>query len=139
MKFLYMLALEYVCHPVRFIGIAIITTIFSLLGIYISATEPDSSIVIYVNTVLMVAISLVSMNVIIYRKKIINLGLMNFLVENQNDVANEAILSFFINEASKSGFKEEYQEFLNQLQGPPRIKDCMIELMKLHSKNEIEA
>lgn len=62
---------------------------------------------------------------------------MEYFVANQEEVATDIEIDFFMREAEDGGFKNQLESYLNNLNRKPLIKECMIKCMEL-SKNNMD-
>lgn len=56
-------------------------------------------------------------------------------MENQDKTATDKEIDFFLRESENSGFKPQFESYLNSLDRKPLIKECMIKCMELSKIN----
>lgn len=77
----------------------------------------------------------ISLYYIINRESIIAFNLMEYFVKHQDEVAEDEEIEFFLREAENSGFKQQFENYLNSLNRKPLIKECMMKCMELSKKS----
>ncbi|WP_435322287.1 hypothetical protein [Klebsiella sp. HN106] len=72
---------------------------------------------------------------VINRNSIISFNLMEYFVENQDKIATDEEIIFFLREAENSGFRPQFESYLNSLDRKPLIKECMVKCLELSKIN----
>ncbi|MBQ0600859.1 hypothetical protein J7S78_13760 [Klebsiella oxytoca] len=77
----------------------------------------------------------ITLYAVINRNSIISFNIMEYFVENQDKTATDKEIDFFLRESENSGFKPQFESYLNSLDRKPLIKECMIKCMELSKIN----
>ncbi|EIZ1085910.1 hypothetical protein MPI44_004458 [Klebsiella oxytoca] len=77
----------------------------------------------------------ITLYAIINRDSIIAFNLMEYFVKHQDEVAADEEIEFFLREAENSGFKPQFESYLNSLNRKPLIKECMMKCMELSKQS----
>ncbi|HCL5581131.1 TPA: hypothetical protein N2N40_002559 [Citrobacter freundii] len=85
--------------------------------------------------ILYFAIMTINLYVIINKESIIAFNLMEYFVKHQDEVAADEEIEFFLREAKNSGFKPQFESYLNSLNRKPLIKECMMKCMELSKQS----
>nr|WP_282562045.1 hypothetical protein [Providencia rettgeri] len=131
-----MLVLAYK-YPIATKLIAILFTTLFIISSVKFIESGFNSLMDGVLTILLAIAMIKSLLFALDKTTIANHHLTHYFIENQDAIASDEEIAFFLREAEAEGFKTELMDYINKLGRKPLIKECLSKCLDLkHDKND---